>query len=70
MSATELEALLAEPAMKAPNGVIPDFDDPPNENGLAWFIITLCMIVATVCLLLRAFARVYLQRKVQIEDGK
>lgn len=70
-AATEaLAAVLDSPAMPAPEGVTPNFDDPPNMNGLAVAIIRLTLVIASVCLLLRAYARVYLLRKAQIEQGK
>lgn len=69
MTDEQLAALLSQPALDAPEGVTPDFDNPPNENGLAWFVTTFCMVIATICLCLRAYARLWLTRKVQIEEG-
>lgn len=69
-AAEKLAALLASPALQPPPGVTPDFDDPANNNGLAWFVLTSCMAVATVCFLLRAYARIYLQRKLHMEEGR
>lgn len=57
------------PALAPPDGVTPDFSRPENKNGLAIFVLTLCAAVATICLLLRAYARVYLLRKVGLEEG-
>ena len=66
----ELAAVLDMPAMEAPEGVEPDFDNPPNENGLALAIITVTLAIGTLCVLLRAYGRVYLLRKVGIEERK
>ncbi|KPM43161.1 hypothetical protein AK830_g3392 [Neonectria ditissima] len=66
--AAALAELLDTPAMEPPKGVTADFDNPPNQNGLAIAIITLTMVIATICLVLRLYARVYLLRKVQIEE--
>ncbi|KAJ4397790.1 hypothetical protein N0V93_002027 [Gnomoniopsis smithogilvyi] len=63
LSSAELEALLASPAMEAPEGVTPDFDNPPNQNALAWFVTTFCMVIATACLLVRLYSRVWQQGK-------
>lgn len=57
------------PALAPPPGVTPDFESPPNNNPLAIGVIAACTAVSTICLLLRAYARVWLQRRVQIEEG-
>lgn len=70
MSSTDLAALLASPAMEAPDGVTPDFDSPPNENTLAWFVTTFCMVVATTFFLLRLYAGTWKTKEVRLEEGK
>lgn len=70
MADEKLAALLFQPALEAPEGVIPNFDNPPNENGLAWFVTTFCMVAATICIGLRAYAKLWITRKVQVEEGK
>lgn len=69
LSQQELEKLLAAPALDPPPGVDPEFDNPPNGNNLAWGVTTFCMVVATLCLLLRAYGRLWLERKVFVEEG-
>lgn len=69
MSPTSLNALLAEPALTPPAGVTPDFENPPNQNSLAWGVTTACMVIATICLFLRVYARFWLEKKVHIEEG-
>lgn len=69
LSSSELEALLAAPAMQAPAGITPNFDNPPNQNGLAWFVTTFCMVIATACLLVRLYSRVWQQRKLRHIEG-
>uniref|UniRef100_A0A0D2YKD9 Rhodopsin domain-containing protein n=1 Tax=Fusarium oxysporum (strain Fo5176) TaxID=660025 RepID=A0A0D2YKD9_FUSOF len=44
MSRKELEALLAAPALQPPPGAEASFDNPPNRNGLAWFVTTLLLM--------------------------
>lgn len=56
------------PALAPPPGVVPNFDNPPNNNPLAIGVLSACAAVATICLFLRAYARVLLLRKVQIEE--
>ncbi|KAJ5218878.1 uncharacterized protein N7498_000977 [Penicillium cinerascens] len=68
MSPEALAELLAAPALQAPEGVTPNFDNPPNKNGLAWFVTTLCMVVATMCLFLRITVRLWLEKKLRVEE--
>lgn len=70
MSSAEIKALLAGPALEAPEGVTPDFTNPDNRNGLAWFVTTFCMVIATICLLLRLYARMWKAKKVTVVEGK
>ncbi|PLN82690.1 hypothetical protein BDW42DRAFT_166408 [Aspergillus taichungensis] len=57
------------PALAPPPGVKPNFVNPPNENGVATGVLTACAVVATLCFFMRAYARVWLLRKVQLEEG-
>ncbi|RAK95362.1 uncharacterized protein BO80DRAFT_419179 [Aspergillus ibericus CBS 121593] len=68
MSPEALAKLLAEPALAAPSGVTPNFDNPPNSNTLAWVVTTFCTVVATICFLLRLFARIWLDKKLRVEE--
>lgn len=68
ISKDQVAAILSTPALVAPPGVTPNFIDPPNKNGLAWFVTTICMIVATLCVFLRGYAKVWLAKKVETEE--
>ncbi|KAF4341573.1 60s ribosomal l36 [Fusarium beomiforme] len=68
LSQQDIEALLATPALKPPPGVMPQFDNPPNENALAWGVTTFLMTVATLCLFLRLYGRTWLERKMYLEE--
>lgn len=57
------------PALAPPDGVTPNFDRVENQNELAIFVLTLCAVVATLCLFLRAYARAWLLRKVGLEEA-
>lgn len=57
------------PALAPPPGVVSNFDNPSNQNGLAMGVLIACASIATVCLLLRIYGRFYLLRKVSAEDG-
>lgn len=69
LSDSEIAALLAGPAMPAPEGVTPDFTNPPHDNGIAWFVITFTLVVSTICVLIRAFDKCYLSRQWRTEEG-
>ncbi|KAL3496536.1 hypothetical protein BJX62DRAFT_193462 [Aspergillus germanicus] len=68
MSPEALAELLAQPALPAPSGVTPEFDNPPNDNTLAWVVTTVCTVVTTICLFLRLFTRVWLEKNVRVEE--
>lgn len=69
MSSKELEALLAAPALEPPPGVTANFDNPPNRNGLAWGVTTVCTVILTLCLLIRLYARTWMEKKLRVEEG-
>jgi hypothetical protein len=68
LSSEQLTALLAAPALEPPPGVIANFDNPPNENALAWFVTTFCMIISTLCLFVRLYAKLWVLRKIRAEE--
>ncbi|KAG9523715.1 hypothetical protein KCV07_g2301, partial [Aureobasidium melanogenum] len=68
LSASELRTLLANPALPAPNGVTADFENPPNKNGLAWFVTTFCMLFATALVLARGYAKLRILKAAHIEE--
>lgn len=70
MEPSELEALLAAPALEAPEGVTPDFDNPPDRNDLACFVTTLCLVVSTICLMIRAYARTWKEKRLHKEESE
>jgi hypothetical protein len=63
------EELLSLPAMAPPEGVEPNFDNPPNRNSLAWFVTTLCLAVSTLCVVLRTYARIWRTKALHYEEG-
>ncbi|KAF2997010.1 hypothetical protein E8E14_004206 [Neopestalotiopsis sp. 37M] len=60
---------LSGPALAAPAGVIPNFEDPPNRNGLAIASFIAMLVIATVCLVLRCYGKFFVAKKMNIEDG-
>lgn len=57
------------PALLPPDGVESNFDNPDNQNALAWGVLSTCTAIATICFLLRGYGRVFLLRKFQAEEG-
>jgi hypothetical protein len=68
LSPEEVAALLAAPALEPPSGVTAVFDNPPNKNGLAWFVTTFCMVISTCCLFVRLYAKVWVRRETRAEE--
>lgn len=68
LTPTQLAALLASPALAAPNGTTANFVDPPNENGLAYFVTSFCMIIATVSCFIRGYTKICLVKAVRVEE--
>ncbi|KAJ9143510.1 Integral membrane protein PTH11 [Pleurostoma richardsiae] len=68
LSSDQLAALLDAPALEPPSGVTAEFDNPPNENVLAWFVTTFCMVISTLCLFVRLYAKLWVLRKIRAEE--
>lgn len=68
LSASELNTLLREPALETPEGLTADFLHPPNNNGLAWFVTTFCMVCATGLVLVRGYAKLRVLKAVHVEE--
>jgi hypothetical protein len=63
-------SLLNGPALPPPDGVKPNFDNPSNDDTLAWTvsIVTLVFSLAAVCM--RIYTKTQILRKMEIEDCK
>lgn len=64
----QLDAVLEMPAMAPPTGEVSNFINPPNQNGMAVGIMVLCVVVTTLCLLIRAYARLILLKRIQAQE--
>lgn len=64
------QVLLYGPALKPPPGLQSNFDSYSTGNKLALAVIINCLVISTVCILLRFYSRVVVVRRVRIEDGK
>ena len=70
MDKAKIKELLEGPGMKPPMGVIPNFVDPPNQLDALLAVTSLCFIIATFCVAIRAWTRFYLMRTYGWEDCK
>ena len=56
------------PAQASPDGVH-RFDPAPNRNACGLAAASVCLAIATVMVMLRAYSRLFCSRKLGIEDG-
>lgn len=64
----QLQALLNAPAGAPPAGVIPNFSDPANLNGPIIVTLVLCLVFATLAVLMRVYTKCFLIRSWDYED--
>ncbi|KAI1081303.1 hypothetical protein F5B20DRAFT_579172 [Whalleya microplaca] len=64
----QLAIALDGPALQPPDGVIPNFVNPSNRNGLAHATLALCLSFATVFFLMRLYIRFIYMKKHYLED--
>lgn len=62
------EAILNGPALTPPDGVVSDFDNPANHNAEALAVAAVCISLALVAACLRAYSRIFVAKKLQLED--
>lgn len=60
--------LSQEPALQPPNGTVPNLVDPPNQNTLVMSIVVLCLVITTILVLIRVWARVVVMKMVRLQD--
>lgn len=60
---------LSSGALAPPPGVTPNFENPPNRNGVAIGAYTLMVAVATFSIGVRIYGKGFLVRQFQLEDG-
>lgn len=62
------EQILNGPARAPPPGVVPNFDNPPNRTPEAIAVIVVCLFFSTAAVLGRIYSRVFILKKVRLED--
>lgn len=70
LSPEQQDRILDEAALPPPNGIVPSLKNPPNGNTLCLVMITFCSSIVALVVALRAYARIFVVRKLSIEDGK
>lgn len=64
------DQIINGPALAPPDGVTPNFQDPPNQSIIAEVITPILVAIVAILVLLRFCSKVVVQRSVHIEDGK
>ena len=67
LTAEELDALLAQPALESPDGQH-NLINPPNQTSMTIGLMALCMAVVVLCLCIRGYARIVLVKKVEAQE--
>jgi hypothetical protein len=63
------EAYLDSPSLPPPQGVEPNFDNPPSSNLVAQILIPILLTLVTLALLLRTYAKFFVMKMVHVDDG-
>ena len=66
----EQDKIINGPALAPPDGVTPNYQDPPNLNIVAQFVTPILLSTVAILVLLRLCSRVVIQRSIHVEDGK
>lgn len=70
LSAEDAEAMLNGPALEPPEGVVPNYENRSTALEVLYASLSLVLLVAISAAGLRAYSRIYVVKKVRIEDGK
>ncbi|KAI0468523.1 hypothetical protein F4859DRAFT_524442 [Xylaria cf. heliscus] len=69
LSPQEQEELLNGPASPPPAGIVPNFDSPSNQNGLATGVTTTGFVAIILVVMLWSFAKISCQKRFYVADG-
>ncbi|KAI1461668.1 hypothetical protein F4805DRAFT_453552 [Annulohypoxylon moriforme] len=56
-------------ALPPPENVTPNLENPPNGNTLTWVVLSVCFALVTLAVLLRAYVKIFVFRKLYLEDA-
>ncbi|KAI8623621.1 hypothetical protein F5Y19DRAFT_492473 [Xylariaceae sp. FL1651] len=62
------DEILNGPALMPPPGIVSNFDSPPNGDALAYTAVTLCLVVSTIAVSIRVYAKFICARRIKLED--
>ncbi|KAJ3572448.1 hypothetical protein NPX13_g5045 [Xylaria arbuscula] len=68
LTPTKYDAILNLPGLVPPRGVVPKFDNPPNQNGLAIAVVALCASISTILVSVRLYTRLFCGLRPKLED--
>jgi hypothetical protein len=68
MSPEEHEAVMKQPALEAPLGIVPQFENPPSMERVVFCVNTILLVMNTLLFGMRMFVKGYLNRKISLED--
>ncbi|KAI5859432.1 hypothetical protein GGS23DRAFT_585383 [Durotheca rogersii] len=60
--------ILDKPALGAPPGVESNLANPSNRNIIPEAVIPICLVLTTLAILLRCYARVFVVKKINVDD--
>ncbi|KAI1426442.1 hypothetical protein F5Y12DRAFT_794340 [Xylaria sp. FL1777] len=64
----KFDPILNQPGLAPPSQVLPEFENPPNRNGLAISVVALCASVGTILVSIRLYSRVFGASRLKLED--
>lgn len=64
----QAEILATRPGIEPPNGIVPNFDNPPTRNDIGISVATIFLLLVVVTGLLRLYSRVFVIRVFRLED--
>jgi hypothetical protein len=62
------QSVLNGPALRPPPGEVPDFEHAWNLNDIAEVANLICVVATTFAILVRAYAKAFCQKKMELED--
>ncbi|KAI1741634.1 hypothetical protein F4680DRAFT_446639 [Xylaria scruposa] len=68
LSMDDLQKALEGPALSPPEGVSPNFEHPPNQNGVAVVGLLVCLVLASVFLIIRIYVKFFKVKRLHIGD--
>ncbi|KAI0554028.1 hypothetical protein F4679DRAFT_393853 [Xylaria curta] len=68
LSMDDLRKALEGPALSPPEGVSPNFEHPPNQNSVAVLGLLVCLVLASVFLIIRIYVKFFKIKRLHIGD--